>query len=188
MQSQEATMEPSEAERTIVDVERIRRSTRHALNPIWFPNIAFGLFFVGTALVAFAGLGEDVASMYWLAGGLLTISLVVRHYARAEAALGVQSPMFDASTFVLLALLAGVIAANLLTGTEDAFVPTYVGAAGTLAMGVVLRDRIELAAGVAIALVATAVAISGPEPPGAWANLGLGVSLLVAGLVGRERA
>jgi hypothetical protein len=181
-------MDPGQAQRTILDVERVRRSTRHALNPIWFPNVAFGLFFVGTALVVFLGLDGDAASLYWIFGGLLTISLVVRHYARVEAALGVQSPVLDASTLVLLALLAGVIAANLLTGEANAYAPTYVGAAGTLAMGAVLRDRVELAAGVAIALVATAVAVLSPEDPGAWANLGLGLSLLVAGLIGRGRA
>jgi hypothetical protein len=189
MQSQEAPMEPTEAERTILDVERVRRGTRHALNPIWYPNIAFGVFFAGTALVAFLELGGALASIYWVLGGLLTIGLVVRYYARVEQSLGVQSPMVDASTFVLLALIAGVVAANVLTdGDANAFAPTYVGAAGTLAMGVVLRDRVELAAGAAIALVATAVALLAPGRPGAWANLGLGLVLLVAGLVGRERA
>jgi hypothetical protein len=189
MQSEEGAMEPSQAERTILDVDRVRRSTRHALNPIWYPNIAFGVFFAGTALVAFAGLDGTVATIYWVVGGLVASGLVVRHYARVESALGVQAPLLDASTVVLLALIAGVVAANVLTdGDANAFAPTYVGAAGTLAMGVVLRDRIELAAGAAIALVATAVAVLSPDQPGAWANLGLGLSLLVAGLVGRERA
>jgi hypothetical protein len=189
MQSQEAPMEPTEAERTILDVERVRRSTRHALNPIWYPNIAVGLFFTGTAILAFTGLGSTAVSIYWVLGGLLAIALVVRHYARVEQSLGVQSPTVDASTFVLLALIAGVVAANVLTdGDANAFAPTFVGAAGTLAMGVVLRDRVELAAGAAIALVATAVAVVSPSQPGAWANLGLGLALLVAGLVGRERA
>jgi len=170
-------------------VERVRRSTRHALNPIWYPNIAFGLFFAGTAIVAFLGLGATPTTIYWVLGGLLAIGLVVRHYARVEQALGVQSPIADASTLVLVALIAGVVAANVLTdGDASAFAPTYVGAAGTLAMGAVLRDRIEIAAGAAIALVATAVAVSSPGEPGAWANLGLGIALLVAGLVGRERA
>ena len=182
-------MEPSEAERTILDVERVRRSTRHALNPIWYPNIAFGLFFAGTAILAFLGLGDTPALVYWVLGGLLTIGLVVRYYARVESELGVISPTIDASTLVLLALIAGVVAANVLAeGDASAYAPTYVGAAGTVAMGLVLRDRVELAAGVAIALVATAVALLSPEMPGAWANLGLGLSLLVAGLVGRERA
>ena len=175
--------------RTILDVERLRHSTRHALNPIWYPNIGFGLFFIGTAVVVFLELGTTAALVYWLLGGLLTIALVVRFYARVEQSLGVQSAILDPSTLVVLALVVGVVAANVLAeGEASAYAPTYVGAAGTLALGVVLRDRVELAAGVAIALVATAVAVFSPAEPGAWANLGLGLSLLVAGLVGRERA
>jgi hypothetical protein len=191
MQSWEEPMEPSELERTIVDVERVRHDTRHALNPIWYPNIAFGLFFAGTAIVALLDLPGPAASAYWVLGGLLAMSLVVRHYARVERALGVESPMVDASTFILLALVAGVVAANVLTegdGAANAFAPLYVGAAGTIAMGLVLRDHIELAAGVAIAVVATGVAVVSPTDPGIWGNLGLGLALLVAGLVGRERA
>lgn len=180
-------MDRSDAERTIVDVQRLRHSTRHALNPIWYPNIGFGLFFIGTAVVAFLEFGTTAALIYWALGGLLTIGLVIRHYARVEESLGVRSSILDASTLVVLALVAGVVAANVLAEGE-ASAPTYVGAAGTLALGVVLRDRVELAAGIAIALVATAVAVTSPAEPGAWANLGLGVSLFVAGLVGRERA
>jgi hypothetical protein len=182
-------MDRSEAERTILDVERLRRNTRHALNPVWYPNIAFGLFFIGTAVVVFLELGTAAASVYWLAGGLVTIGLVVRFYARVERSLGVQSAILDPSTLVVLALVIGVVAANALAeGDASAFAPTYVAAAGTLALGAVLRDRIELAAGMAIALVATAVAVIMPSDAGAWANLGVGLSLLGAGLVGRERA
>jgi hypothetical protein len=182
-------MEPSEAERTIIDVERLRRHTRHALNPIWYPNIAFGLFFAGTALAALLDLGAAATTAYWVLGGLLTLSLVVRHYARVERALGVESPPVDASTFVMLALIAGVVLANALsTGDANAFAPLYVAAACTVAMGLVLRDDIEVAAGVGISVVATAVAVLSPDDPGIWGNFGLGVALLVAGLVGRERA
>jgi K+ transporter len=189
MQSWEEPMEPSEAERTIVDVERVRHGTRQALNPIWYPNIAFGLFFAGTAIVALLDMNATVASAYWVLGGLLVISLVVRHYARVERALGVESPMVDASTFILLALVAGVVLANVLTeGDANAYAPLYVGAAATIAMGLVLDDRIELAAGAAIALVATGIVVLSPTDPGIWGNLGLGLALLVAGLVGRERA
>jgi hypothetical protein len=182
-------MERTDAERTIIDVERVRRRTRHALNPVWYPNIAFGLFFVGTSFVAFLELGGAAATAYWLAGGLLAVGLVIRHYARVERELGAVSPLVDASTLIVLALIVGVVAANVLTeGDANAYAPAYVGAAGTLALGAVLRDRVELAAGLAIAAVATAVALVSPDEPGSWSNLGVGLSLLVAGLVGRERA
>jgi hypothetical protein len=182
-------MERTEAERTIVDVERVRRRTRHALNPIWYPNIAFGLFFAGVALLTFLDVDGAALTAYWVAGGLLTIALVVRHYARVEQALGAVSPAVDASTLIVLALIVGLVVANVLTdGIASAYVPLYVGAAGAIAVGVVLRDRIEIAAGLAIAAVATAILLGSPDDPGSWANLGVGLSLLVAGLVGRERA
>lgn len=181
-------MDRSEAERTVMDVERVRRGTRHALNPIWYPNIAFGLFFAGTALLALLDAGA-VTAAYWVVGGLLAMSLVVRYYARLERELGVESPMVDASTLIVLALVAGVVLANVLTdGDANAFAPLYVGAAATVGMGVLLRDRVELAAGVAIALVATGVAVLSPSDAGIWGNLGLGIALLVAGLLGRGRA
>lgn len=182
-------MRPSEAERTIVEVERVRRDTRHAMNPIWYPNIVFGLFFAGTAIVALLGASGRATGVYWTLGGLLANLLVVSHYARAERALGVQSPVVDASTVIVIALIVGVVFANVLTtGDANAFAPLYVGAAAALAMGVVLRDRVELAAGAAIAVIATAVAVFSPPDPGIWGNFGLGVALVAAGLVGRERA
>jgi hypothetical protein len=182
-------MEPSEAQRMILDVERVRRGTRHALNPIWYANIAYGLFFTGTALVALLDVGGPATAVYWTLGGLLVNGLVVSHYARVERALGVQSPMVDASTAIVLALIVGVVFANVLTtGDANAFAPLYVGAACTVALGVVLRDGVELAAGLAISVVASAVAVLSPADPGIWGNLGLGVVLFLAGLVGRERA
>jgi hypothetical protein len=182
-------MEPSEARRMILDVERVRRDTRHAFNPIWYANIAYGLFFGGTALVALLGAGGRATAVYWTLGGLLVNVLVVRHYARIERSLGVESPVLDASTIIVLALIVGLVFANVLTtGDANAFAPVYVGAAAALAMGVVLRDGVELAAGVAISAVATAVAVLSPTDPGIWGNFGVGVVLVVAGLVGRERA
>ena len=83
-------MEPSEAERTILDVERLRRSTRHALNPIWFPNIAFGLFFLGTAAVGVPRpghrAGEPVLGARRRGSRSASSSA---YYARRERALGV---------------------------------------------------------------------------------------------------
>jgi hypothetical protein len=181
-------MEPSEAQRMILDVERVRRGTRHAMNPIWYANIAYGLFFAGTALVALLE-ADAAAAVYWALGLLLVNVLVVGHYVRVERALGVESAPVDASTVIVVVLIVGVVLANVLTtGDANAFAPLYVGAACAVALGIVLRDGVELAAGVAISAVATAVAVLSPQDPGIWGNFGLGVALLVAGLVGRERA
>lgn len=182
-------MERQDAERTIIDVERIRRATRHALNPVWFGNLAFGVFFAGTAAIGFAGASADQTSLYWLLGGVLVFALVIRHYARLERALGAESPVLDGSTAVVLAMFAGILAANLLTsGLANAVAPLYVAALGLVVLGLVLRDPIEVAAGVNAAAVATLVAAVGPDQPGLWSNLGLAVVLVVAGLIGRRWA
>jgi hypothetical protein len=182
-------MKPQDAERTILEVERVRRDTRHALNPIWFGNLVVGLFFAGTAILGFAGAGETLTSIFWILGGLLVVALIVGFYARVERALGAESPAFDASTAVVVAMLAGIVLANLLTeGLANAVMPLYVAALGLVALGLVLRDATEVAAGVNAAAVATLVAAVGPDEPGLWGNLGLAVVLVVAGLYGRRWA
>jgi len=182
-------MKPQDAERTILEIERVRRETRHALNPIWFGNLAFGLFLAGAAVLAFADAGAVVISLYWLLAGAVTLAVVIRFYARHERALGAESPVLDGSTAVLLAMLAGIFAANLATsGLANAVMPLYVAALGLVALGVILHDGIEVAAGVNAAAVATIVAAVGPEEPGAWSNLGVAAILVVAGLLGRRWA
>jgi hypothetical protein len=182
-------MEPQDAERTILEVERVRRDTRHALNPVWFGNLAFGLFLLGTAVLGLAGAGADATSLFWLLAGALTVGVVVRHYARHERALGATAPALDASTAVLLAMFAGIVAANLLAdGLAGAVLPLYVAALGIVALGLVLHDAIEVAAGLNAALWATAVAAIDPGAPGPWSNLGIGVILVCAGIAGRRWA
>jgi hypothetical protein len=58
------------------------------MNPIWYANIAYGLFFAGTALVALFEV-DAATAVYWALGVLLGNVLVVGHYARVERALGV---------------------------------------------------------------------------------------------------
>jgi hypothetical protein len=90
---------------------------------------------------------------------------------------------------IALVLIVGIVLANVLTsGDANAYAPLYVGAACTVALAAVLRDPVELGAGVAIAAVATVVAVLSPVDPGIWGNAGLGATLVAAGLVGRERA
>ena len=70
-----------------------------------------------------------------------------------------RAPALDASTAVLLAMFAGILAANLLAdGLAGAVLPLYVAALGIVALGLVLHDAIEVAAGLNAALWATAVA------------------------------
>lgn len=172
--------ESADAARTLAEVDRVRRHTRQALNPIWFSNLVVGVFFAGTALVAAAEASVAVALAYWIGGGLLALGLIVHRYASMERELGVETRGGDASTAIVLAMIAGIVVLN---SVADAGL--FAGAAGMVALGYVLRDRIEAAAGVALAVVAAAVLLLDPTEPGIWGNLGLGLVLVAAGLAGR---
>ena len=162
-----------DAERTILEVERVRRDTRHALTRSGSGTSRSGCSSLGTAVLGLAGAGADVTSLYWLLAGALTIGIVVRHYARHERALGATAPALDASTAVLLAMFAGILAANLLAdGSPARSRRCYVAALGIVALGLVLHDAIEVAAGLNAALWATVLAAVGPGEPGLWSNLG----------------
>jgi hypothetical protein len=175
-----------DAARTLLDVERVRRRTRQALHPIWFSNLAVGAFFVGTAVVMAVEPSTGVALAYWIGGGLLALGLIVRHYARVERDLGVESPAWDASTAVVLAMVAGAFVTSSLIDDESGAALVYLPAvAGTVALGLVLRDAVEVAAGGALAVIVASIVLVDPSEPGIWGNLGLGLALFAAGLAGR---
>jgi hypothetical protein len=94
----------------------------------------------------------------------------------------VEARLWDATGGIVLAMVAGIAIVNRLTDVEVAGL--YVGAAAAVAIGAVLRDPIEAAAGVGIALVATAVILVDPAEPWVWGNLGLGAVLVASGVAG----
>jgi len=181
-------MQRNDVEQTLSEVERVRRSTRRALNPIWYSNLVVGVFFLGAALVSGVVTEGGVALAYWVIGGVFGLGLIIRYYVQTEHAVGAESRSWDAPAAIGLAIVAAVVGVNLLTeGELGTIAPLYPAAAGTLALGLVLRDPIEAAAGLAIAVIATSILVIGPGEPWVWGNLGLGVTLVVAGVLGRTR-
>jgi hypothetical protein len=170
-------MEHAEATRTLDDVARMRRSTRRAVHPVWFSNVVAGAFFAGSAAIMALDAGKAVSLAYWIGAGAIGLALIVAHSVRLERELGVESRPTDP----ILAIVAAIVAAAILLDGE---LVLFVAAAGTLAVGVLLRDRYEVAAGVAIAAVGAAILALDPAEPWLWGNLGLGLSLLAAGLAG----
>jgi hypothetical protein len=176
-------MERDDAQRTLGDIERMRLGTRRLLNPLWFFNIVFGLFFAGTALIVVADAPGPVAAVYWGVGGLLAVFLVVRITLQIERELGLDSRVWDVVTGITCALVISVVLANLLI--DAALAPLVPAVLALLAYGYVLRDPFELAAGGGLAIALAAVALVDPSSPGVWGNGALGVSLLAAGVAGR---
>lgn len=181
-------MEHNDVEQTLSEVERVRHSTRRALHPIWYSNLVAGIFFLGAALVSGVVTEGWLGLAYWVIGGFLGLGLITRYYMKTERAVGAESRSWDAAASIALAIVAAVVGVSLLTDGElGAIAPLYPAAAGTIALGLVLRDPIEAAAGLAIAVIATAILVLGPGEPWVWGNLGLGLTLVVAGVVGRTR-
>ena len=170
-------MEHAEAARTLDDVARMRRRTRRAVHPVWFSNLVAGAFFTGSAAIMAVDAGTAVALAYWIGGGALGLALIVAYSVRLERELGLEGRPADP----VLGIVAAIVTAAVLLDGELALL---VAAAGTLAVGLLLRDRSELAAGAAIAAVAVAILAVDPAEPWLWGNLGLGLSLLGAGLAG----
>jgi hypothetical protein len=171
-----------DAERTLEAVEHARRGTRRTLHAVWYSNLVAGAFFAGAGLVSAVEPPDAVALAYWVLGAVLGLGLIFRHSIRLERELGVESRAWDATGGIVLAMIAGILLVNRLTDVEVAGL--YVGAAAALAIGAQLRDPIEAAAGVAIALVATVLILVDPAQPWVWGNLGLGAVLLAAGAAG----
>jgi hypothetical protein len=170
-------MEHAEAARTLDDVARARRRTRRAVHPVWFSNIVAGAFFAGSAAIMALDAGDAVALAYWVGGGLLGLALIAAYSVRQERELGLESRPTDP----ILAIVAAIVVAAILLDGE---LVLFVAAAGTFAVGLLLRDRFELAAGVAIAGVGAAILALDPAEPWLWGNLGLGLCLLAAGVAG----
>jgi hypothetical protein len=74
-------MHATDAEDTIRAIERVRRDTRRALHPLWFPNVVVAVFFLGATLIA------ALATAYWAIGAPLGLFLIVRDAVRYERAL-----------------------------------------------------------------------------------------------------
>ena len=53
---------------TLVELERVRRHTRAAVHPAWFPLVVFGL--LGLASVPFSRIGEGAGTaLFWMVAG-----------------------------------------------------------------------------------------------------------------------
>ncbi len=176
---------PSEAQDTLREIDRVRHDTRRVLHPTWYENLVVGTFFLGATAVAAAGGDSSLAAVYWTAGVPLGLALIVRRAVQRERALGAEAPMADAGAWIAVALIAGVIAVNLLTG--DSVLWAYPVALGWLGLGTVYRDPPMRAAGVALAAVATAMLALDPAHASLWTQLALALLLLAAGLASRAR-
>jgi len=179
-------MQAGEAERTLVDIDRVRRRTRRELHPRWFSNLVVGVFFLGATIVSAVATSPTLPAVYWAIGVPLGLFLIVRDAIRRERALGAEAPVRDPDLGIFVAIVAGVIVLNQLTDSPVAW--AYPVAVGWVAVGAFYREALMTASGVALAAIARALLATDPNGAGLWCQLALALLLVTAGLAGRARA
>ena len=180
-------MQSTEAERVLRDVERVRRGTRRDLHSSSFPNLVIGGFFlVATACSAFAP-SAALPIACWAIGLPAAVALIVRHEARRERELGVES-RGDAEFRIFGATLVGIFAVRLLgDGIVEQAAWAFPVALGWLAIAFVCREPLMAVAGLALATVANVVIALEPDSAGLWVQLALALLLIAVGLVARAQ-
>ncbi len=176
-------MQIGEAQRTLLEVDRVRRDTRRDLHPVWFANVVIGVFFLGATVCALVAPSATLPIVWWAAGVPLGLGLIVRHELRRERAIGAEAPLADPALLVFGLIVAGVLLVNGVSDSEVAW--AYPVAAGWLALAALYRDALMGAAGVALAVIATVVLAVGPQDAWAWVQLPMALLLIGAGLAAR---
>jgi hypothetical protein len=144
-----------EAAVTLDELERVRRHTRAAVHPAWFPLVFFGL--AGLASIPFLFIGNGVATgLFWLIAGPTGGVATSRYYRNRAVALGAGvrggAYIVLGITLFLAAWVAGFV-------TESASGPMLVVAVGYLAFGWLDRSW-PVAAVAAVLGVATILVIA----------------------------
>jgi hypothetical protein len=179
-------METGEAERTLLEIDRVRHRTRRALHARWFSNLVVGVFFLGATLTSAVADSATLPLVYWAVGIPLGLAAIVIAAVRRERALGAEAPVNDPDLAIFVAIVVAVVIVNRLTDSAVAW--AYPVAAGWVAIGAVYRESLMTAAGVALAVIATVLLVAEPSGAGLWCQLALGLLLVGAGIAGRERA
>jgi hypothetical protein len=176
-------MQIGEAERTLLEVERVRRDTRRDLHPTWFANLVLGVFFVGATACSLLAPSATLPTLWWAVGLPLSLGVIVWREVRREREIGAEAPLADPALLVVGLITAGVLLVNGATDSDVAW--SYVVAAGWLGLAAIYRDELLLTAGVALAVIATGVIAIGPEDAWAWVQLPMALMLIAIGVVGR---
>lgn len=181
-------MDRTQAAEALGEVFRRRESTRRLLGSSWYARLVVGVFLVGAALVNAVSPGETVAWIYWVGGIGLGSWLIIRHYLRSEREAGIESRAWDGSATLLVVLAVVLVVVNRLTdGADTTVAVALVAAAATAGFAWLSRDGVEAFSAVAMAALAPVFALTEPSEPGTWLNGAIGVILVVAALISRDR-
>lgn len=167
---------------TLDELERVRRHTRAAVHPAWFPMLLFGLLALASSPLTLVGDGEAIGLFWFVAGpaGGVATSLYYRRRAITLGA-GVRG-----GAYVALAVALFLAASSAGAVTESAAAPMLVIAVAYL--GFARLERSWAVAGVSIALgvAAAVVAVADPSYGDLLLALAFGSSFTSTGVLLRR--
>lgn len=171
---------------TLTEVSRIRARTSNELLLGWIPLFAFGAAVLGSGV--FTLLDDKHLGAYWLIAGPVATLITIAGVRRVELNRGVvdRNELFYATVIVTMTAAAIVLGYSLDNLASDVG-PAFPIGLGLLAIGAFDRSTLLMVAGGLILLLATAVAIVGPEDADTWIAFGEGLILLGAGALARPR-
>ncbi len=174
-------MRDTDASQTLLEVERVRRSTRELLDVSWFPFLLWGSLVMVSAPFTQIGDGAAIA-IYWILVSLVAVPVHSRYYRRREISLGV----FHRNAHAYLAIIAGMVIGAMLIGALANGILADVGAVypialGLLGIGLLNRSALFAATAIALAAVATGLLIAAPQDAALYAALGEGAIMVLAG-------
>ncbi|MDQ3640272.1 MAG: hypothetical protein M3450_02075 [Actinomycetota bacterium] len=131
------TSGPEELASTLRQVEELRRQTRAAVHPAWFPLVLFGAF--GLASTPFCAFGEGLGvGLFWLVAGPVGGVLTSRYYRNRALATGAGmrgGPYW--------AVAAGIFVACFLAGSSGSSRVQSAGPMVAVALGYLAFARLE---------------------------------------------
>lgn len=168
---------------TLDEVEAVRRRTRAAAHPAWFPLLLFGILGLVSVPFTFVADGAGVG-LFWFVAGPAGGYATSRHYRNRAQSIGV-GVRGRAYIAIGIALFVAAWVGGAVTGS--AVVPMIAIAVAYL--GFARLDRSWPVAGVALALGAAAVvvAVTDASYGDLVLDLSFGLSFTVTGLLLRRR-
>jgi len=172
-----------EAAVTLSELERVRRHTRAAVHPAWFPLVFFGIAGRVSTPLLFIGHGA-ATGLFWLIAGPLGGVATSQYYGKRAVTLGAG---VRGGAYIVLGVTLFVAA--WLTGlvTESASGPMLVIAVGYLAFGWMERSWPVAAVAVALGVAAVLVIVTDPRRPDVILALVFGLGFAGTGLMLRRR-
>lgn len=168
---------------TLREIDEVRKRTRAAVHPAWFPLLLFGL--LGLAAVPFGFIGDGAGiGLFWFAAGPSGGYATSRYYRNRARSVGV-GVRGRAYTALGVALFVAAWVSGAVTGRAAA--PMLAISIAYLGFARLERSWPVAAIAAALGVAAVVVAVVDPERGDLILNLTFGLSFTAAGLLLRRR-